>query len=109
MYLYIIFHFQFVIHVQTINVIDKKMQSCHFLIRKVGGGIHLVPLGMSATNWAIVPALGHYEEGEFCEIMIGRVNRSTRRKPAQLPLCPPQIPHELSGHEHEPRQWEASD
>jgi hypothetical protein len=24
---------------------------------------------------------------------IGRVNRSTRRKPAPVPLCPPQIPH----------------
>jgi hypothetical protein len=23
-------------------------------------------------------------------------NRSTRRKPAPLPLCPPQIPHDLT-------------
>jgi hypothetical protein len=27
---------------------------------------------------------------------IGRVNRSTRRKPAPVPLCPPQIPHDLT-------------
>jgi hypothetical protein len=27
---------------------------------------------------------------------IGRGNRSTRRKPAAVPLCPPQIPHELT-------------
>jgi hypothetical protein len=27
---------------------------------------------------------------------IGRDNRSTRRKPAPVPLCPPQIPHNLT-------------
>jgi hypothetical protein len=26
---------------------------------------------------------------------IGKGNRSTRRKPAPVPLCPPQIPHDL--------------
>jgi hypothetical protein len=28
--------------------------------------------------------------------MSGRRNRSTRRKPAPLLLCPPQIPHDLT-------------
>jgi hypothetical protein len=27
---------------------------------------------------------------------IGRRNRSTRRKPAPVPLCPPQISHDLT-------------
>jgi hypothetical protein len=27
---------------------------------------------------------------------IGRGNRSTWRKPAPVPLCPPQIPHHLT-------------
>jgi hypothetical protein len=27
---------------------------------------------------------------------IGRGNRSTRRKPAPAPLCPPQIPYDLT-------------
>jgi hypothetical protein len=27
---------------------------------------------------------------------IGRRNRSIRRKPAPAPLCPPQIPHDLT-------------
>jgi hypothetical protein len=27
---------------------------------------------------------------------IGRGNRSTRRKPAPVPLCPPQMPHDLT-------------
>jgi hypothetical protein len=31
--------------------------------------------------------------GEIGGMKIGRGNRSTRRKPAPAPLCPPQIPH----------------
>jgi hypothetical protein len=56
------------------------------------GGIQLGPLGTAATNRPIVPAPGDYD-GEICGMMIGRGNRSTRRKPAPVPLCPPQIPH----------------
>jgi hypothetical protein len=55
-----------------------------------GGGVQLGPLGTSATNHRIVPAPGDYEDGEFGGMMIGRGNRSTRRKPAAVPLCPPQ-------------------
>jgi hypothetical protein len=44
-------------------------------------------------HW-IVPAPGDYDDGEFGGIKIGRGNRSTRRKPATAPLCPPQIPIE---------------
>jgi hypothetical protein len=50
------------------------------------------PLGMSATEWPIVPAPGDYDDGEFGGMKIGRGNRRTRRKPAPAPLCPPQIP-----------------
>jgi hypothetical protein len=46
----------------------------------VGGGVQMGPLGTSATEWPIVPALGDYDDGEFGEIKIGRGNRSTRRK-----------------------------
>jgi hypothetical protein len=53
-----------------------------------GGGIHLGPLGTAATNRPIVPAPGDYDDGEIGG-MIGRGNRSTRRKPAPVPLCPP--------------------
>jgi hypothetical protein len=52
----------------------------------------LGPLGTAATNRPIVPAAGDYEEGEIGG-MIGRGNRSSRRKPAPVPLCPPQTPH----------------
>jgi hypothetical protein len=59
----------------------------------VGGGAQLGPLGTAATNTPIVPAPGDYDDGETGGMMIGRGNRSTRRKPVQVPLCPPQTPH----------------
>jgi hypothetical protein len=34
--------------------------------------------------------------GAVVGMRIGRGNRSTRRKPAPVPLCPPQIPHDLT-------------
>jgi hypothetical protein len=58
----------------------------------VGGGVQLGPLGTAATNRPIVSALGDYDDGEIGG-MIGRVKRSTRRKPAPVPLCPPQTPY----------------
>jgi hypothetical protein len=61
-----------------------------FLIRLVEGGVKFGPLGMSAADWLIVPAPGDYDR-EFGGINIGRGNRSTRRKPAPAPLCPPKI------------------
>jgi hypothetical protein len=75
----------------------------------VGGGVRLVSLGTSATNWPTVPAPGDYEDEEFGGMMIGRGNRSTRRKPAPMSFYPPQIPHDLTGREPGPLRWEASD
>jgi hypothetical protein len=56
----------------------------------VGGGVQLGPLGTMATNRPIVPAPGDYDDGETGGMMIGKGNQSTRRKPAPVPLCPPQ-------------------
>jgi hypothetical protein len=47
-------------------------------------------------QWPIVPAPGDYD-GEIGGKMIGRGNRSTRRKPAPVPPCPPETPHMLPG------------
>jgi hypothetical protein len=58
----------------------------------VGGGVQLGPLGTAATNRPTVPAPSDYDYGEIGG-MIGRGNRSTRRKPAPVPLCPPQTLH----------------
>jgi hypothetical protein len=52
----------------------------------------LGPLGTSATEWPVVPAPDDYDDEEFSGMKIGKGNRSTRRKPAPVPLCPPQIP-----------------
>jgi hypothetical protein len=52
----------------------------------------LGPLGTEATHSPIVPAPGDYDDGEIGG-MIGKGNRNTRRKPAPMPLCPPQNPH----------------
>jgi hypothetical protein len=75
----------------------------------VGVGIQLGPLGTAATNRPIVPTPGDYDDGEFGEMMIGRGNRSTRRKPDPVPLCLPEIPHALPGRESGPSRWEASE
>jgi hypothetical protein len=50
------------------------------------------PLDTAATECPIVSAPGDFDNGEIGG-MIGRGNRSTRRKPAPVPLCPPQTPH----------------
>jgi hypothetical protein len=63
----------------------------------VGGGVQFGSLGTAATNRPIVLALGDYDDGEIGGIMTGRGNRSTRRKPAPVPLCPPQTPHASPG------------
>jgi hypothetical protein len=59
-----------------------------FFLNWYSGG----PLGTVATNRPTVPAPGDYDDGEIGG-MIGRGNRSTRRKPTPMPLCPPQTPH----------------
>jgi hypothetical protein len=56
------------------------------------GGVQLGPLGTEATHRPIVPAPVDYDDGDTGG-MIGRGNRSTRRKPAPVPLCPPQTSH----------------
>jgi hypothetical protein len=68
-----------------------------FFIGIVGGGVQLGPLGTAATNRPIVPAPRDYDDREIGG-MIGRGNQSTRRKPAPVPLCPPQH-HMLPGRE----------
>jgi hypothetical protein len=57
-----------------------------------GGGVKLGPLGTAATNGPIMPARGDYDDREIGG-MKSRENRSTLRKRASVPLCPPQTPH----------------
>jgi hypothetical protein len=58
----------------------------------VGSGAHTGSTRHCGHFWAIVPAPGDCDDGEFGGIKIGRGNRSIRRKAAAAPFCPPQIP-----------------
>jgi hypothetical protein len=68
------------------NYMFNNVHTSVFLI-----GLQLDPLGTAATKTPIVPAPDDYDYEEIGE-MIGRGNRSTRREPAPVPLCPPQTP-----------------
>jgi hypothetical protein len=63
-----------------------------FLIRIVGGGLQTGSALHIGHFRPVVPAPGDCEDGEFGGMKIGRGNRSTRRKPSPVTLCPPQIP-----------------
>jgi hypothetical protein len=80
------------IQISIQSIFITVVNSTFFLIGIVGGGVQLSPLSTAATNRPIVPAPGDCDDGEIGG-MIGRGNRSTRRKPAPVPLCPPQTPH----------------
>jgi hypothetical protein len=78
--------------------------SCYwtFFYSHDGNGVQLGPLGTAATNRPIVPTPGDYDDGGIGGMMIGRGNRSTRKNPDPVPLCPPQTPHALPGREPGP-------
>jgi hypothetical protein len=62
------------------------------------GGVRLSPLGTSA-NVVLLYQLRMIDNDDYGAVggmRIGRGNRSTRRKPAPVLLCPPQIPHDLT-------------
>jgi hypothetical protein len=60
------------------------------------GGMRLSPLGTTAiVDLLYQPRMIDDDYGAVGGMRIGRGNRSTRRKPAPVPLCPPQIPHDL--------------
>jgi hypothetical protein len=58
----------------------------------MGGWSPIGSTWLCGHQWPIVRALGDYDDEEIGG-MIGRQNRSTRRKPAPMLLYPPQTPH----------------
>jgi hypothetical protein len=63
------------------------------------GGVRLSPIDTAAII-GLFYQLQMIDDGDCGAIggmKIGRVNRSTRRNPAPVPLCPPQIPGDLAG------------
>jgi hypothetical protein len=66
---------------------DLVLLKLFFNSNSWGGGVQLGPLRTAATNRPIVPAAGDYGHGEIGGMMIGKGNRSTRRKSAPVPHC----------------------
>jgi hypothetical protein len=66
-----------------------------FVFIIIFSGLRLRPLGAAAIIALLYqPQMIDDDDcGATGGIKIGRGNRSTRRKPASTPLCPPQIPH----------------
>jgi hypothetical protein len=62
-------------------------------------GVGLSPLGTAATSGLVFKPqmIDEGDCGAIGGMKFGRGNRSTWRKPAPAPLCPPQIPHEQTG------------
>jgi hypothetical protein len=60
--------------------------------------VRLSPLCTAATTGLLYQPqmIDDGDCGEIGGMKIGRGNRSTRRKPSPVPLCPQQIPHELT-------------
>jgi hypothetical protein len=71
----------------------KFINNLIFNLLIVGGGVQTGSIGTAAIYCPLVPAPGDCEDGElFGGMKIGRGIRSTRRKPAPAPLCPPKFP-----------------
>jgi hypothetical protein len=73
-------------------VFFNYLYTCEIFFLNRYSGVKLDPLGTAATNRPIVPTPGEYDDVEIGG-MIGRGKRSTRRKPAPVPLYPPKAPH----------------
>jgi hypothetical protein len=60
------------------------------------GGVRLSPLGTSATVGLLYQPrmIDDDDYGLVGGMRIDRGNQNTRRKPAPVPRCPPQIPHD---------------
>jgi hypothetical protein len=84
--------------------------SVSFRLLDLGQSAGLLGRVISSSQGLCVSASGDYEDGEVGGITgYGKGNRSIRRKPAQTPLCPQQIPLFRPGREPRPPRWEASD
>jgi hypothetical protein len=83
--------------IRTSSVVpDIKPENIFFIFFIIVSGVRLSPLGSAATTGLLYQPqiIDDGNCGEIGGMKIGRGNRSTRRKPAPAPLCPPQIPHD---------------
>jgi hypothetical protein len=70
--------------------------SCHFISLVFFIGVVGLSPGTAANSGLLYkPQMTDEDDcGAIGGMKIGRGNRSTRRKPAPAPLCPPQIPYD---------------
>jgi hypothetical protein len=70
----------------------------YFFIIIIVCEVRLSRLGTATTTGLLYQSqmIDDGDCGAIGGMKIGRVNRSTRRKPVPVPLCPPQIPHTAS-------------
>jgi hypothetical protein len=78
------------------NCKQRCIKDWSIIIYVIISGVGLSPLRTAATSGLLYkPHI--IDEGDYGAIVgmkIGRGNRSSRKKPAPAPLCPPQIPHD---------------
>jgi hypothetical protein len=80
-----------------------------FRLLHLGQSAGLLGRVISSSQGLCMSAPDDWEDGEVGGMNgFGRENQSTQRKPALMPLCPPQIPLSRPGHKLRPPRWEAS-
>jgi hypothetical protein len=81
---------------QALGMSQRIQFHLPFFLFIIISGVGLSPLGTAATSGLLYKP--HMIDEGDCEAIggmkIGKGNRSTRRKPAAAPLCPPQISHD---------------
>jgi hypothetical protein len=79
---------------EVLSAVSTKIIVFYFFF--IIGGVGLSPLGTVATSGLLYkPQMIDEDDcGAIGGMKIGRGNRSTQRKPAPAPLCPPQISHD---------------
>jgi hypothetical protein len=88
-----IINIQRIFHFLASSLTDECLTIIIFIIFS---RVRLSPLGTAATTGLLYQPqiLDDGDCGAIGGMKIGRGNRSTWRKPAPAPLCPPQIPHD---------------
>jgi hypothetical protein len=76
---------------------ESQMKLWVFIIL-ILSGVRLSPLGTAVTTGLLYQhqRIDYDDCGAIGGMKIGSGNLSIRRKPAPVPLCPPQIPHDLT-------------
>jgi hypothetical protein len=85
--------------ISQLHVRQGLYKAYYLLFFIIVSGVRLSPLGIEPTTGLLYQPqmIDDGDCGETGGMKIGRGNRSdrsTRRKPASAPLCPPQIPHD---------------